>query len=408
MARIRVQNFGPIKEGCLDNEGWIDIKKATFFTGNQGSGKSTLAKLISTLLWIEKQLYREGKTKTDFHYSYFKSLFSFHNIRNYFTAKTVIEFEGDLLSFKTEGQEIKKGRTEDKQYLLPKIMYVPSERNFLSTIKNAFDVKGMPENLFAFAEEFRKAQKACKDENIDLGIAGHKYFYDFQKDESYIKGSDFQLRLSEASSGYQSYSPLFVVTRWLSKIILRTGRDDDKNLLSVNRILEMAEETNQIMDHPLWTEKEKHDRIKSVRNRYYPGCFINIIEEPEQNLFPSSQWEMLKELMYYANYQDQNKLIVTTHSPYLINFISIIAKAYSVYQLNLNKEQKERLQKIVPEPSVVHPEGISIYEFDEHNGTIKKLPDYKGIPSDDNYLNNGLGTANDLFVELLEIEEECQ
>ncbi len=280
MARIRVQNFGPIKKGCLENEGWIDIKKATFFIGNQGSGKSTVAKLISTLLWVEKQLYREGKIKNGFHYSYFMDLFAFHNIRSYFTANTVIEFEGDFLHFKADAQNkkqhIKIELEKGQQYLLPKLMYVPSERNFLSTIKNAFDVKGMPENLFAFAEEFRKAQKAYKDENIDLGIAGHKYFYDFQKDESYIKGSDFQLRQSEASSGYQSYSPLFVVSRWLSKIVLRTGRDDDKNLLSVNRILEMAEETNQIMDHPLWTEKEKHDRIKSVRNRYYPGCFINI------------------------------------------------------------------------------------------------------------------------------------
>ncbi len=112
--------------------------------------------------------------------------------------------------------------------------------------------------------------------------------------------------------------------------------------------------------------------------------------------------------MYYANYQDQNKLIVTTHSPYLINYISIIAKAYSVYQLNLSKDQKERLQNIVPESAVVHPKDISIYEFDEKSGTIKKLPDYKGIPSDDNYLNEGLGKTNDLFVELLEIEEECQ
>ncbi len=408
MARIRVQNFGPIKKGCLENEGWIDIKKATFFTGIQGSGKSTLAKLISTLLWIEKQLYREGKTKTDFHYSYFKSLFSFHNIRNYFTAKTVIEFEGDLLSFKTEGQEIKKGRTKDKQYLLPKIMYVPSERNFLSTIKKAFDVKGMPENLFAFAEEFRKAQKAFQDEDVDLGIGGHIYFYDLQKDESYIKGSDFQLRLSEASSGYQSYTPLLIVTKYLSQFFLGKKMLDSKLSLSVNHILRMNESIQSIMEHPHWSEKEKFHRIDKVRARYYPKYFINIIEEPEQNLFPSSQWEMLKDILYYANYQDQNKLIVTTHSPYLINYISIIAKAYSVYQLNLNKEQKERLQKIVPESSTVHPESISIYEFDEKSGTIKKLPDYKGIPSDDNYLNDDLGKTNDLFVELLEIEEECQ
>ncbi len=58
MSRIKIKNFGPIKEGCQDNNGWIDVKKVTVFVGNQGSGKSTVAKLISTCTWIEKALVR--------------------------------------------------------------------------------------------------------------------------------------------------------------------------------------------------------------------------------------------------------------------------------------------------------------------------------------------------------------
>ena len=58
MSKIRIQNFGPIKEGYQDNDGWLDVKKITVFIGNQGSGKSTLAKLISTMTWIEKALVR--------------------------------------------------------------------------------------------------------------------------------------------------------------------------------------------------------------------------------------------------------------------------------------------------------------------------------------------------------------
>ena len=53
MSKIKIKNFGPIKEGCLENDGWIEIKKVTVFIGNQGSGKSTIAKLISTFTWIE-------------------------------------------------------------------------------------------------------------------------------------------------------------------------------------------------------------------------------------------------------------------------------------------------------------------------------------------------------------------
>ena len=43
MAKIRIKNFGPIRQGCPDDDGWIDIKKVSVFIGNQGSGKSCVA-----------------------------------------------------------------------------------------------------------------------------------------------------------------------------------------------------------------------------------------------------------------------------------------------------------------------------------------------------------------------------
>ena len=63
MSKIKVKNFGPIREGFQDNGGWIEISKATVFIGNQWSGKSTLAKLISIFTWIEKALVRGDYNK---------------------------------------------------------------------------------------------------------------------------------------------------------------------------------------------------------------------------------------------------------------------------------------------------------------------------------------------------------
>ena len=54
MSSIIIQNFGAIKEHSAP----VEIKKVTFFIGNQGSGKSTIAKLIATFMWIEKALVR--------------------------------------------------------------------------------------------------------------------------------------------------------------------------------------------------------------------------------------------------------------------------------------------------------------------------------------------------------------
>jgi predicted ATPase len=58
MSRIKIISFGPIRKGCIDNDGFIDIKKVTVFIGNQGSGKSAVAKIISIFTWIEKALVR--------------------------------------------------------------------------------------------------------------------------------------------------------------------------------------------------------------------------------------------------------------------------------------------------------------------------------------------------------------
>lgn len=62
MCKIRIHNFGPIKKGFIEDEGWIEIKKVTLFIGNQGTGKSSIAKLISTFIWIEKALTRGDYT----------------------------------------------------------------------------------------------------------------------------------------------------------------------------------------------------------------------------------------------------------------------------------------------------------------------------------------------------------
>ena len=100
MSKIRIKNFGPIKEGRQDNEGWIDIKKVTVFIGNQGSGKSTIAKVISSFTWMEKALVRgdydikglsrKNKLKNQF--------LKYHRLENYLKENsngTTIEYDGD-------------------------------------------------------------------------------------------------------------------------------------------------------------------------------------------------------------------------------------------------------------------------------------------------------------------------
>ena len=74
MSRIKIKNFGPIREGFVDNDGWMDIEKVTVFIGDQGSGKSTVAKWISTFSWLEKSRHRGDIKVEQLNVSVFETL----------------------------------------------------------------------------------------------------------------------------------------------------------------------------------------------------------------------------------------------------------------------------------------------------------------------------------------------
>src|SRR5690554_3444776 len=172
MCRIRIKYFGPIKEGCIENEGWLDVKKVTLFIGNQGSGKSTVAKLISTFMWLEKALIR-GDIQAPIAHENFMEHIGFHRLEDYLHAETQIEYEGStyrlILMGKPGTRVVEAERLNQKSIKQPKIMYVPSERNFLSSIANINKVSDLIiGSLKNYSIEFRNAQLANRGKPIDL------------------------------------------------------------------------------------------------------------------------------------------------------------------------------------------------------------------------------------------------
>jgi hypothetical protein len=119
---------------------------------------------------------------------------------------------------------------------------------------------------------------------------------------------------------------------------------------------------------------------------------------------------MLKKLLEFNNLNVGNKLVMTTHSPYLINYLSIAAQAGQLNEkLNTSNNAgalKKRMLNVIPEESLITSSDIVIYQLDERNGTINRLPSFEGIPSDRNYLNDSLRHGNEMFDELLAIEQE--
>lgn len=54
------------------------------------------------------------------------------------------------------------------------------------------------------------------------------------------------------------------------------------------------------------------------------------MEEPAQNLFSESQMNNLAFLLEAANVNDENKIVMTTHSLCVLSFITLAAKSYEL------------------------------------------------------------------------------
>src|SRR5690554_567589 len=132
MAQIKIRNFGPIKNGLKENNGFIDVKKVTVFIGNQGSGKSTIAKLISTLSWLEKALIKGQISEKEISTrKQFIKYCEYQNLSEYFNndESETIEYVSNTFHFKLDKGQVYLKVKEVEEFFLPKIMYVPSDRN---------------------------------------------------------------------------------------------------------------------------------------------------------------------------------------------------------------------------------------------------------------------------------------
>lgn len=405
MAKLKVKNVGPIKDGFESKDGYIDFKGVTIFIGNQGSGKSTMAKLFSTLSWIEKALVRGDFTdKYVMQYNRFKKHLAYQNLSNYINDNSYIDYIGNAYHLKFEyNQFTVQSNVQNSIYSFPKIMYVPAERNFVSSVDRPDLVKRLPLPLYTFMDEYEDAKQRITESEI-LPIGDIRFEYKKQNKKSYLVGKDYSIELLEASSGFQSLVPLVLVTRHLSEIIKNKGSETRKDI-SREEEEKIRRAVAKLLEDKNISEDVMRVVLEKISSKFKYESFINVVEEPEQNLYPTSQKSILFELLKHKNENPNNKLIITTHSPYIINFLSVAIQASYLRNKTQDSNLLTKISSIVPFNSTVDSKEVLIYQLENH-GTIKKLSDIEGIPSDKNFLNKSLAEGNTLFDSLLEIEQE--
>lgn len=393
--KISIKQFGPIREGTEGK--FIDIRKCTVFIGPQGSGKSSVAKLISQFSWLEKALVRRELDEEELMTTNrFKDYYcAYHRISDFFRAETEIGYEGEYYKFQFKQNQFQVQRKVAELYTLPKIMYIPAERNFVSVIERADLMKSLPASLFTFLEEFDLARQHVKAE-LDLPVGNVRFSYDKLKKVSWVSGDNYRIPLREAASGYQSLIPLYLVSWQLASFIQdkEKMRPTDLNLDTFHKL---QQEVDTILNNRDLSQEVKTAALRNLSSRFSYSYFINIVEEPEQNLYPVSQKDILYALVAFANQSPASQLLLTTHSPYILAALNNL-----IYAEEVSRKYPAEVEALVPASYRLAVHNVAAYATDGGRITSIIDPELNQIKAE--MIDGVSDLINQLYDQLLTID----
>ena len=393
MASIRIKNIGP-----LTDTGDVSLGKFNVVIGKQSTGKSTLMKILCFCQWIEKKIMI-GADKTTIsaytHYSRFlKELKQFHRFNdNYFNSQSEIHYIGECIMIDlvgTKNAKITRLPNFETHKHNTKLCFIPSERNLVSAIKNvdrAYKSKDI-DIVFNHIFEWGEAKESTSEDSpVDLKIVGDmEYYYDNVRDSDIIHLRKEKRQISPffASSGVQSVLPIVVMVNYLTESIFSDIVDLSKRGISDLFKQFMSAKRDAEFSYVA-------DQVSKIVNYQNTKIFI---EEPEQNLFPSAQQELIMHIASRINYAcEQTKLpssvTMTTHSPYVLTAFNMLIKAAEVAT-----KSSEKVYAVIPQDMTIPISDIRAYYISESGRLTSIIDEELGM-----IVGNDLDKASDVVED---------
>lgn len=370
MEKLIVKNFGPIKEAELD------LTKYVVFIGDTSTGKSVLAKLISIFrdfsnlirnkyedIDYEKELDLNNQLKNyNIDFDFDNSFFEFSNLDLLITIekKKISNIKDGFEKIKLSNLEM-LGNFDDielKRQLLSlinntrKSIYFPPERILTSLIGSS--ISGLWANNVALPvcfKNFAANYEVARKEKQNLLFEDFGFSYTFINNEELISNPSGEFQLHKASSGIQSLLPLLLV-----------------------------------LNHQLRLEVLKPE--------------LNfLVEEPELNLFPIKQKKLIDYFIQNIN-QTKHKLIITTHSPYVLSALDTLILAKNTF--NEHPDLKEEINSIVSEDKWIDYDEISVYEV-RNDGKVYSIKNEEFRSIDTNAIDGVSDIISEEFDKLTEL-----
>lgn len=388
MEKLVINKLGPIKS-CK-----LDINDFMVFTGPQASGKSTIA----------------------------KSIFFFKNVKNLLLIQINKRFLDDYntMELSTKNRLLKEIRSNFLQtfgttWCMDNDMYM--EYYYTDTIFIKIRLKDDPispnyiwidlsEDLIRFIDSYDKLNndELLREYNSGRIKKGVEEFFGNNEEVIYIPAGRSMMTLFSSQLMFiysvmnddQKRSLDYCTQNYLERIMqLKPSFSDSVQTLIKNKIeltdikinkdnlKQCADLMNQIL-HGEYRNVNGEERLQISEDRYIKINFASsgqqeavwilnvvfyyllnnkksyfIIEEPESHLFPNAQ-KLMAEFISLAK-NDGNKVLVTTHSPYILGSINNMLYANRISK----KVNIDELKEIIDPLKWINFENLSAYYVEE-------------------------------------------
>lgn len=254
--------------------------------------------------------------------------FSFKNFNNFLS-----EFDWNELSRDDKKSIIDQFDVFKAEIFLNDALYVPAERTILNLLKQApFSFQNLkipiPQHLLSYGYKYEIAANEIGELDLSFIHPHSKYKFQDNIDKIYFS-SNKSVKLTESASSFQSIVPILL---------------------------------------PILNEREDENKQYSF-----------VIEEPETNLYPKAQYDLIKFLE--KDREDDLGWIdkggihtYTTHSPFILTALNNMLYAFKKGN-EANESVKNKISNIIDQKNWISPDNFSAYEI--KNGKSKSIFDRK-------------------------------